>query len=96
MTDRARLLLVLVALAGGTVGAQPVTSTAHSGLKPGSWEISTVVEFSDTATNKTVTSKLCYLPEDVASPSRVLPPQRGLGFQCLASEIKAGGETGIA
>ena len=96
MTDRARLLLVLVALTGGTVSAQPSPITAHSGLKPGSWEISTVVEFSDTATNKTVTSKLCYLPEDVASPSRVLPPQRGLGVQCLASEIKAGGETGIA
>ena len=95
MSDRARLLLVLVASAGGSVSAQPAASTAHSGLKPGSWEISTVVEFSDTATHKTVTSKLCYLPEDVASPSRVLPPQRGLGVQCLASEIKAGGETGI-
>ena len=96
MSERARLLLALAALAAGTVSAQPAPSTAHSGLKPGSWEISTVVEFSDTATNKTVTSKLCYLPEDVASPSRVLPPQRGLGVQCLASEIKAGGETGIA
>ena len=96
MSDRARLLLVLAASAAGTVSAQPAPSTAHSGLKPGSWEISTVVEFSDTATHKTVTSQLCYLPEDVASPSRVLPPQRGLGVQCLASEIKAGGETGIA
>ena len=26
----------------------------------------------------------------------MLPPQRGLGVQCLASDIKAGGETGIA
>jgi len=96
MIDHARLLVVLVASAGGTVGAQPAAGTAHSGLKPGSWEISTVVEFSDTSSPKTVTSRLCYLPEDVASPSRVLPPQRGLGVQCLASEIKAGGETGIA
>ncbi len=55
-----------------------------------------MVEFSDTSTHKTVTSRLCYLPEDVASPSRVLPPQRGLGVQCLASDVKAGGETGIA
>ena len=39
---------------------------------------------------------MCYSPEDVASPSGVLPPQRGLGVQCLASDVKAGGETGIA
>ena len=31
----------------------------------------------------------------MASSTRV-PPQRGLGVQCLASEVKAGGETGIA
>jgi len=96
MTDLARSLVAWVALVGGSVSAQPAASTPPSGLKPGSWEISTVVESSDTSMQKTVTSRVCYLPEDVASPSRVLPPQRGLGVQCLASDVKAGGETGIA
>ena len=96
MIDRACLLVALTLTAAGTVGAQPAAGPAHSGLKPGSWEISTVVEFSDTSTQKTITSRLCYSPEDVASPTHVLPPQRGLGVQCLASEVKAGGQTGIA
>jgi hypothetical protein len=96
MTDRARLLVAGVALFAGAASAQPAAPAAPSGLKPGSWEISTVAEFSDLSTRKTITSRICYSPEDVASPSRVLPPQRGLGVQCLASEVKAGGETGIA
>ena len=96
MTHPACLLVALTVLVTGSVAAQPAAGTAHSGLKPGSWEISTVVEFSDTATRKTITSRLCYSPEDVAAPTRVLPPQRGLGVQCLASDVKAGGETGIA
>jgi hypothetical protein len=92
---RSRLLVGLTASIAGIVCAQPAATTAPSGLKPGSWEISTVIEFSDTSTRKTITSRLCYSPEDVASPGRVLPPQRGLGVQCLASDIKAGGATGI-
>ena len=96
MLIRARLVLALAMSISGSVGAQPATTVAASGLKPGLWEIVTVVERSDTSTRKTVTSRLCYSPEDVASPSRVLPPQRGLGVRCLASEVKAGGDTGIA
>jgi len=96
MTDRAHFLVALTLSVAGSVAAQPATNTAASGLKPGLWEIATVVERSDTPTRKTITSRLCYSPEDVASPSRVLPPQRGLGVRCLASEVKAGGDTGIA
>jgi hypothetical protein len=96
MNDRACLFVALVAWVGGSVSAQPAANTPPSGLKPGSWEISTVVESSDTLTQKTVTSRVCYSPDDVASPSRVLPPQRGLGVQCLASDVQFGGETGIA
>jgi Protein of unknown function (DUF3617) len=97
MTDLARLLAALTLLVWGAASAQPTTGTAPSGLKPGSWEISTVAEFSDGAsTHKTITSRLCYSPEDVASPTHVLPPQRGLGVQCLASDVKIGGQTGIA
>jgi hypothetical protein len=93
--SHSRLLVALTASIAGIVCAQPAAPTPPSGLKPGSWEISTVVEFSDTSTRKTITSRLCYSPEDVASPGRVLPPQRGLGVQCLASDVQAGGTTGI-
>ena len=95
MTPPCRLAVALVVCFAGAVGAQPAV-TAPSGLKPGSWEISTVAEFSDTSTTKTITSRLCYSPEDVAAPGRVLPPQRGLGVQCLASDVKSGGTSGIA
>ena len=96
MTRLLRLLVAFAASAGGLAGAQPAAPVAQSGLKPGSWEISTVIESSSTSTRKTVTSRFCYLPDDVAAPNRVLPPQRGLGVQCVASDIKAGGTTGIA
>lgn len=92
----ARLLAALTVSVTGIASAQPAAGTPPSGLKPGSWEISTVVASSDAATQKTVVSRLCYSPEDVAAPGRVLPPQRGLGVQCLASDIKSGGTTGIA
>jgi hypothetical protein len=96
MTHRLRLLVAFGAFGACAVAAQPATPSPPSGLKPGTWEISTAVEFSSTATHKTVTSRLCYSPEDVAAPNRVLPPQRGLGAQCLASDVKFGGTTGIA
>jgi hypothetical protein len=96
MTRLPRLVVALAASAGGLAGAQPAPPVAQSGLKPGFWEISTVVEFSSTSTRKTVTSRLCYSPADVAAVNRILPPQRGLGVQCLASDVKAGGTTGIA
>ena len=96
MFKRVRLLVVLAALVSGSIGAQPATSTAASGLKPGLWEITTVVESADTSTRRTITSRLCYSPEDVASSSRVLPPQRGLGVRCLASDTKTAGDVGAA
>jgi len=97
MSPLVRLIVALTASAAGAgVAAQPAAPAAQSGLKPGNWEISTVIEFSNTATRKTITSRLCYAPEDVAAANRILPPQRGLGVQCLASDVKAGGTSGIA
>lgn len=74
----------LAALLSGGAVAQP-TTTAPSGLKPGLWEIVTQGASSDTTTTRSITSRICYSPEDVASPTKVLPPQRGLGVQCLLS-----------
>ena len=96
MSHRPRLLVALTAAIAGIAGAQPAPTAPPSGLRPGAWEISTVIEFSNASTRKNVTSRLCYSPEDVANPARVLPPQRGLGVKCLASDVKAGGTTGIA
>ena len=96
MSRHPRAVIALAASLAGAAAAQPAAPVAQSGLKPGSWEIASVVDFSDTSTRKTITSRLCYSPDDVAAPSRVLPPQRGLGVKCLASDVKAGGTTGIA
>jgi hypothetical protein len=96
MRQLTRVLFVLGVSLCGQAGAQAVSPAAASGLKPGMWEIVTHVESSDTTTTRTITSRVCYSPEDVASPTRVLPPQRGLGAQCLASDIKAGGQSGIS
>jgi hypothetical protein len=89
-------VVVGLSLCGLPASAQTASPAAASGLKPGMWEIVTVVENSETTTKRSITSRLCYSPEDVASPTTVLPPQRGLGAQCLASDVKAGGGAGIS
>lgn len=96
MIDPARFLVALSLCAPGVASAQPAAALPASGLKPGSWEISTVIASADASMQKTVTSRVCYSPEDVAAPERVLPPQRGLGVQCLASDVKSSGTVGIS
>lgn len=95
-------LLVSALTAVATFGAATASAApsiapppAHSGMKPGSWEIVSEITSSDSSSKRTVTSRLCYGPEDVAVPARVLPPQRGLGVQCLATDIKRGAD-GVA
>lgn len=80
----------LAAASAAAAPAQTAAPPAHSGMKPGSWEIVAEITSSDAAGTRTITSRLCYGPDDVAVASRVLPPQRGLGAQCLASDIERG------
>ena len=87
-------LVLGLSLSGAAIAQQ--ATTAASGLRPGLWEIVSTIESSDTTTTRTITSRICYSAEDVASHIKVLPPQRGLGAQCLASEVKSDGEAGIS
>lgn len=60
-----------------------------SGLKPGLWEVVSSHDAFDAKSRRTVTSQICYSGTDVAVPSRVIPPTRGLGVKCEVSDVKA-------
>jgi hypothetical protein len=60
-------------------------------MKPGLWELTTVVETAGSATKRTVVGRACYSPADVADIHRVIPQQREFGMQCENRDAKAQG-----
>jgi hypothetical protein len=89
MHSRRVLLGCLVIAAAMEVAAQGKPRVlAETGMKPGLWELATVIEMSDSTDRRTVTSRLCYASDEAASPLRVLPPHRGLGMKCQVQDLK--------
>ena len=89
MYSRRVLLGCLVFAAAMPVAAQGKARVlAETGMKPGLWEIATAIEMPDSTSRRTVTSRLCYASDEVASPLRVLPPHRGLGMKCQVQDLK--------
>ena len=90
--NRTRIAFVLVASAVAlpAFAQSKAPPPAGTGMKPGVWEIVSVIQSPDSQVKKTVTSRLCYGAADVAAVPRMLPPQRGLGMQCEAADVKAG------
>jgi hypothetical protein len=60
-------------------------------LRPGLWEVSTVNERSDSPGKRTVVARVCFGPDDVSQPARLIPLQHEFGTQCENRDIKARG-----
>ena len=72
--------------------APPVAAAAAGApLKPGLWELTTVIEVAGSASKRTVVARACYGPADVADLQRILPKQREFGMQCENRDAKAAG-----
>lgn len=83
------LAIIASSIALPTLAQNKLPVAVGTGMKPGVWEVVSVIQPPDAKVKKTVTSRLCYAAADVATASRVLPPQRGLGLQCVAADVKA-------
>lgn len=89
-TVRAVTAAVSVLLCGAACAQAKAGATSEgSGLKPGLWEILSSHDAFDAKSRRTVTSRICYSSTDVISPSRIVPPTRGLGVKCEVSNVKA-------
>lgn len=69
----------------------PAQATGTTQLKPGLWELTTVVETAGSSTKRTVVGRACYSATDVADLQRILPQQREFGMQCENRDAKAQG-----
>lgn len=58
-------------------------------LKPGLWELTTVVETAGSPTKRTVVGRACYSAADVADIHRIIPQQREFGMQCENRDAKS-------
>lgn len=67
--------------------AAPAAAT----MKPGLWELTTVVETAGSTTKRTVVGRSCYAPADVADVQRVIPQQREFGMRCENRDAKSQG-----
>lgn len=88
-----RTASALTALAGATL-LSAVVHPAHgqpaapASFQPGMWEIVSTFSTPDGRAQNKVTSRICYRAEDVPTPAKWLPPQRGLGMKCRESDVK--------
>jgi len=60
-------------------------------MKPGLWELTTVVETAGSPTKRTVVGRACYSAADVADIHRIIPQQREFGMQCENRDAKSQG-----
>lgn len=95
-TRRSRSLLAAsAALLGASVAAQgtsgPIGTEAR--MTPGYWEIASVHEVPGSNSKRSIQSRLCYASADLASPSGMVPPARGLGMRCETSGARLNGSS---
>lgn len=64
---------------------------AAAPMKPGLWELTTVVETAGSPTKRTVVGRACYSAADVADLQRIIPQQREFGMQCENRDAKSQG-----
>lgn len=64
---------------------------AAAPMKPGLWELTTVVETAGSPTKRTVVGRACYSAADVADLQRIIPQQREFGMQCENRDAKTQG-----
>ncbi|MEP7300989.1 MAG: DUF3617 family protein [Caldimonas sp.] len=95
------IALCTVLLAAGPAGAQkaaapaapavlPQTSAATP-MRPGLWENSIAIETAGSTTRRTIVSRACYTPADLADIARLLPKQREPGMKCENRDARAQG-----
>ena len=72
-----------------TTGAAP--SAGATPMRPGLWETTVAVETVGSNSKRTIVSRACYAPTDVADAARILPRQREPGMKCENLDAKAQG-----
>ena len=69
----------------------PVAASAAAVMKPGLWELTTMIETAGTTMKRTVVGRACYGPTDVADVHRIIPQQREFGMRCENRDAKSQG-----
>ena len=69
----------------------PGAGPAAAVMKPGLWELTTVIETAGSTMKRTVVGRACYGPADVADFHRIIPQQREFGMQCENRDAKSQG-----
>lgn len=72
--------------------AQKAAPTAGpTPMRAGLWETTVVIETAGTSGSRTIVSRACHAPADVADVARVLPKQREPGMKCENRDAKVQG-----
>ena len=79
------------AAAAAPASTTPTVAPVAGKPKPGLWEISTVNERSDSPGKRTVVARVCFGPEDVSQPARLIPAQHEFGTKCESRDVKVKG-----
>ena len=96
---RAAGALIVVMLLRAAASAQSATTAGASaandgtGMRPGLWEVSTVVVVVGSQRTRTDVALTCYTPEDVRSAARVTPSQLEPHMKCDTRDVKQAGDT---
>jgi len=99
ITALVALFASAVAIAQSKPAAPPIpaatptapAAAAGAAMKPGLWELTTVVETAGSPTKRTVVGRACYSAADVADIHRIIPQQREFGMQCENRDAKSQG-----
>ncbi len=57
-------------------------------MKPGVWEVTTVIETVGSPTKRTVAARTCLGADDVVDVRRIVPPQRDFGLKCETTDAR--------
>ena len=71
--------------------AVAAVAPAAAVMKPGLWELTTMIDTAGSITKRTVVGRACYSAIDVADVRRVIPQQREFGMQCENRDPKSQG-----
>lgn len=75
-------LLVVGGANAQSAGPAAAPGAGATPMRPGLWETTVAIETVGSNTKRTIVSRACYKPTDVADVAKVLPRQREPGMKC--------------